>query len=76
MSQETLIDEAKKALAEIIEEAARPHVRIVDWVRKEDVQREIRKAIKRHLQAASYPDAARNELAPRILDLLKAREGR
>jgi type I restriction enzyme R subunit len=70
------LDESKKALAEVLEEAARPHVRIVDWVRKEDVQREIRKAIKRHLQAASYPDAARNALAPKILDLLKAREGR
>ncbi|MCB9627690.1 MAG: type I restriction endonuclease subunit R [Sandaracinaceae bacterium] len=70
------LDEAKKALAEVIEEAARPHVRIVDWVRKEDVQREMRRAIKRHLQAASYSDSVRSALAPKILDLLKAREGR
>lgn len=70
------LDEPKKALAELIEESARPHVRIVDWVHKDDVQREIRKAIKRHLQAASYADDVRAALAPKILDLLKAREGR
>jgi type I restriction enzyme R subunit len=70
------LDEAKKALAEILEESTREHIRIVEWIRKDDVQREMRRSIKRHLQAAGYGGQEREALAGRVLDLLKAREGR
>ncbi len=70
------LEPKKKALAEVIEESVRADVRIIDWVSKDDVQRDIRSRIKRSLTAASYPDDARAKLAARILDLLKAREGR
>jgi type I restriction enzyme R subunit len=66
----------KKALAENIEDAVRGDVRIVDWVRKDDVQRDMRRRIKRHLDAASYVEPLKSALAARILDLLKVREGR
>lgn len=48
----------------------------MDWVRKEAVQREIHEAIKRHLQATSYLAQCATPWPPKILDLLKAREGR
>ncbi len=71
-----LLDDAKKALAENIEEAVRDDVRLVDWTRKDDVQRDMRRRIKRHLDAARYVEPEKSALAARILDLLKAREGR
>ncbi|MFO0692913.1 MAG: type I restriction endonuclease subunit R [Polyangiales bacterium] len=70
------VDEAKKALAGLVEEAAQKHVGVVDWVQKEDVQRELRRDIKRQLQAAGYSPDEREQLGLRIVDLLKARQGR
>src|SRR5262249_13729594 len=43
------IDESKKELAGILEEQLEPQVTIVDWVTKDDVQREMRRVIKRQL---------------------------
>jgi type I restriction enzyme, R subunit len=70
------LDEAKKALAENLEDAIQGDVRIVDGVGKEDVQRDVRRRIKRHLDAAKYAEPLKSSLAARMLDLLKVWEGR
>ena len=44
-------DEAKTALASVLEEQLEPQVGIVDWSQKDDVQREMRRLIKRQLRA-------------------------
>jgi type I restriction enzyme R subunit len=66
-------DEAKVALAETLEEQLDPHVGIVDWAHKDDVQREMRRLIKKQLRVASYPAAAIDPVAESVVDLLKRR---
>jgi type I restriction enzyme R subunit len=66
-------DEAKVALAETLEEQLGPHVGIVDWAHKDDVQREMRRLIKKQLRVASYPAAAIDPVAESVVDLLKRR---
>lgn len=73
---EGTLDEAKKALSENILAAVRELVRIVDWTQKDDVQRELRSLIKRNLAATGMVDPERGELALKIMQLLKVREGR
>jgi len=63
-------------LAEGLEGVVEPHVGIVDWARKDDVQREMRKAIKRKLKDAGFPAAKVDGLAAAVVDLMKARRGR
>ncbi|MCP4572516.1 MAG: DUF3387 domain-containing protein, partial [bacterium] len=70
------IDGPRKALAENIVEAVAEEIRIVDWVHKEDVQREMRRRIKRHLTAGHYHAEEGDRIALGILELIKAREGR
>ena len=69
-------DDAKKELASLLEEQLEPQVTIVDWVHKDDVQREMRKRIKRQLRAASYKDDQIEALAESIVDLFKRRRAR
>ena len=59
-----------------IEDAVAPHVAIVDWVQKADVQREMRRQIKRRLPADVYGRDAQESLAAALIDLLKVRKGR
>jgi type I restriction enzyme R subunit len=66
-------DEAKTALASLLEEQLEPHVAIVDWTQKEDVQREMRRLIKRQLRAASIPTDRIDATAESIVDLMKRR---
>jgi type I restriction enzyme R subunit len=66
-------NEAKTALAGLLEEHLAPHAGIVDWAMKEDVQREMRKVIKKHLRAAAYPADQMDSMAEGIVDLLKRR---
>ena len=73
---EGTLDEAKKALSENILAAVGELVRIVDWTQKDDVQRELRSLLKRNLAATGMVDPARSELALKIMQLLKVREGR
>jgi type I restriction enzyme R subunit len=61
------IDEAKKELAEILEEQLAAQVGIVDWTTKDEVQREMRRLIKRQLKAASVPDEKRETMAESIV---------
>jgi type I restriction enzyme R subunit len=66
-------DDATKDLAEILEEQLAPQSAIVDWANKDDVQREMRRLIKRQLRAASYPADKIDSVAESIVDLLKRR---
>jgi type I restriction enzyme R subunit len=66
-------DEAKTALASVLEEQLQPHVSIVDWAQKDDVQREMRRLIKRQLRAASVPADRIDATAESIVDLMKRR---
>lgn len=67
------VDEAKKELAEILEEQLAPQVEIVDWVTKDEVQREMRRLIKRQLKAAGIPEGKRETMSESIVDLMKRR---
>jgi type I restriction enzyme R subunit len=68
------LDESKKALASLLEEQLDPLTKIVDWVRKDDVQREMRRRIKRQLDAAGTPKEDRERLAVAIVNLLRFRK--
>jgi type I restriction enzyme R subunit len=66
-------DEAKTALASVLEDQLEPQVAIVDWATKDDVQREMRRLIKRQLRAASFPGDKIDTTAESIVDLMKRR---
>jgi len=70
------LDDAKQTLATLIEEQLDPQVSIVDWVHKEEIQREMRRLIKRQLQAANFPADRREAVAEYIVDLMKRRRSR
>ena len=57
----------------LLEELLAPHTAIVDWPHKDDVQREMRRLIKKQLKAASYPAARIDPVAESVVDLLKRR---
>jgi len=69
-------DQAKVDLAAILEEAIAPHVGIVDWVAREDVQKDIRRLVKRQLRASNVADDQLDALAEQIVDLMKRRHGK
>jgi type I restriction enzyme R subunit len=66
-------DEAKTALASLLEEQLEPQVSIVDWSQKDDVQREMRRLIKRQLRAAAFSADKIDATAESIVDLMKRR---
>ncbi len=66
-------DEAKTALASVLEEQLEPQVSIVDWAQKDDVQREMRRLIKRQLRAANFAADKIDATAEIIVDLMKRR---
>ena len=66
-------DEANRDLASLIDEAIEPSTTLVDWWQKDDVQREMRRRIKRHLRAAQVPADQLDALALHIVDLVKVR---
>jgi type I restriction enzyme R subunit len=72
---EETYSEANKALASLVEEAIEPHTSIVDWSSKEEVQRKMRKDIKRQLTAAKVPPSEHDALAQSIVELAKVRKG-
>jgi type I restriction enzyme R subunit len=72
----TKIDESKKELAGILEEQLEPQVTIVDWVTKDDVQKEMRRLIKRQLRAAGFAADKIDPMAESVVDLMKRRRGR
>ena len=69
-------DAAKADLASILEEMLSPHIGIVDWVNREDVQKDMRRLLKRQLRASQVPEERLETLAEQVVDLLKRRHGR
>ena len=69
----TRVDEAASALASLLDDGLATHTSIVDWAQKEDVQREMRRFVKRQLRAAKYPDERIETLAESVVDLMKRR---
>jgi type I restriction enzyme R subunit len=69
-------DEAKTALASVLEEQLEPQVSIVDWSQKDDVQREMRRLVKRQLRAAAFAADKIDATAESIVDLMKRRRSR
>jgi type I restriction enzyme R subunit len=70
------IDEPKRELAALLEEQLEPQAAIVDWAHKDDVQREMRRLIKRQLRAANTPQDKIDALAESVVDLMKRRSRR
>ena len=70
------VDESKKELAGILEEQLEPQVTIVDWVTKDDVQREMRRLIKRQLRAAGFAPEKIDPTAESVVDLMRRRRGK
>jgi type I restriction enzyme R subunit len=70
------IDESKRDLASLLEELLAPRTAIVDWMHKEDDVREMRRLIKKQLNAASYPKDKIDALAESVVDLLKRTNAR
>jgi len=66
-------EDATKEMAELLEEQLAPQTAIVDWANKDDVQREMRRLVKRQLLAAGYPADKRDAVAESVVDLLKRR---
>lgn len=58
-------------LASLIDDAIAPFTTLVDWHTKDDIQRNIRKAVKRLLRAAGVGNV--DAVAGRLVDLAKAR---
>ena len=69
-------DESRTTLASLLEEQLDPQVTIVDWPHKDDVQREMRRLIKRQLRAASFPAGTIDATAESIVELMKRRQAR
>jgi type I restriction enzyme R subunit len=69
--------EGRKELASLIQEAIESSTTLVDWAAKEEVQREMRQRIKKHLRAARVGNAAKVEaVTAKIMELARARRGR
>ncbi len=67
------IDATTRDLATLLEEQVEPQIAIVDWPRKDEVQKEMRRRLKRQLRVAQFPDESVDRLADGIVDLLKNR---
>jgi type I restriction enzyme R subunit len=68
------IDDAKRALAELVEGQLAPYTALVDWSTKDEVQKEMRRLVKRQLRAASYGERV-DAVAEAVVELLKRRRG-
>lgn len=69
-------DDEIRRVSAAIEAAVQPSIRIVDWANKSDVQREIRRQIKRQLPTDIYEKDVQERLAHELVDVLRARKGR
>ncbi|EYF02680.1 type I restriction endonuclease subunit R [Chondromyces apiculatus] len=69
-------NEANKALAEVLLLTLEPQMQIVDWTEKEDVQREMRRLMKRQLQAAKLEAERIEPLVLKVMELMRVRKGR
>ena len=69
-------DAANRDLASLIDESVTPFTELVDWWEKDDVQRQMRSKIKRHLRASGMASDSLERLASDIVDLAKVRTDR
>jgi type I restriction enzyme, R subunit len=69
-------DPAKVDLASLIEENVTDQITIVDWVNREDVQKEMRKRLKRILRVSHMVEEQIDGMAEQLVNLLKRRNGR
>ena len=67
---------ANRDLASLIDESVTPFTELVDWWDKDDVQRQMRSKIKRHLRASGMASDSLERLASDIVDLAKVRTDR
>ena len=73
----TRFDEETKDIARTVEGLLDRHRAVVDWQSNLEVQREMRRDIKRHLRdTGKYTEERLDELAGRIVDLARRRGGR
>jgi hypothetical protein len=75
-SRATFGEERVREVTSAIESAVALHVDMIDWSKKADVQREMRRQIKRRLPADVYDRDEQERLAAALIDLLKVRKGR
>jgi type I restriction enzyme R subunit len=68
-------EEPKKELAGLILESLEK-LAVIDWIHKEDVQRQMRRQIKRHLRAAGYKPDEIEPLTTGLMELARVRLGR
>jgi type I restriction enzyme R subunit len=61
-------------LAGQVESAVKEHISVVDWTEKDDVQREMRKAVKKALRFAKVPADELDQVTAGIIDLAKHRK--
>lgn len=66
------VDESKKELAALIMENL-SELAVIDWQKKDDVQREMRRKIKQQLRAAGFELAQIEPLTVQLMDLARAR---
>ena len=66
-------NEANRELAALIDEAVVPYTQLVDWWQKDDLQRQMRREIKRQLRVGGLVEDALEKLAADIVDLAKVR---
>ena len=69
-------DGANRDLASLIDESVAPFTDIVDWWEKDDVQRQMRRQIKRHLRGSGMESDSVERVASEIVDLTKVRTDR
>ena len=69
-------NEANRELAALIDETVSPYTELVDWWQKDDLQRQMRREIKRQLRAGGLVEDALEKLAVDIVDLARVRTDR
>ncbi len=69
-------DERVREVAKAIEHDFDPYVGLVDWTKKGDVQREMRRQIKRRLPDELFSKAGQNRIAASLVDPYRVRKGR
>lgn len=70
-SSYTTVDEPTRELAALIGEQLE-ELAVVDWIQKDDIQREMRRRIKRQLRAAGIEPDRSEALATAILDIARS----
>lgn len=69
-------DQSKADLASLIEGNVTDQITVVAWVSRENVQKEMRKRLKRILRDSKMADEQVDRMAEQLVDLLKRRNGR